>query len=407
MPSRTYVGWFRFHHSANFGVPRATTLQRDAASHERATIAVAVRSRAQHHSSCYGFFVVRRLVLASFIVGCGPSVQLEASEVEIAFIRRGADESSQSQQSEIRGARAGAGSIRLFDGGAPSAGVSNLAWSRDGQYLAAETSTEGVQTVVVIDVDAGEHQRFENLDRPVWSTDAAKLFATRAGDNGTDYVSIDVETGDVSEISRGSSLGALAPTGNRLAYSCPDPETRRDAVCLEDLESQEVTRLEVQRSTNYGRSHLAELAWSPDSNWVAFTAPDPGGIFYNVGFILDVTERRIVTFAASGYGVGDTTWNARSDRVTYSAWGFDALRPTDYSVSTYAPDTTPIASHDASPAVVWSEDDQAAVVRWHDSEGNFSSPTYVALEAAGEEIWVSSKDDGVEDRDPAWRPGSH
>lgn len=368
-------------------------------------------------------------MLGLLAVGCGPAIgvdepkienDIERSEVELAFVRIRTERDPWVRWPTVEGAEVGEESLELFAAPANTT-LADLGWSRDGRWLAVSVFGPGLEReVVIIGLETGEAEGFAGLSNPVWSVDPDVLFASRSGDSeepGVEFVRLDVATGDISVMKRGVTFGALSPQGTTNAHECRDLDAELDFVCLEDLETGEVRRIEVP---NEGRGRAEDLAWSPDAKWLAFTARNYGQFDYHAGYTLDAASMQLNAVAEVDLNAFAPVWNAGSEVVSFGVSGNHPHNPHDYFASEFSPRGSLVAEHRLAKAVSPSADGRTAVVFWRGG-GGFSSPTFVAVPADGEVDWrwvdgesawgsfdddvdwVSSTDENLDDKAPVWR----
>jgi Tol biopolymer transport system component len=331
------------------------------------------------------------LLCCTSIVSCGPEV-VDRDSIELAFTR-----SSETNDTErVLGVAAGGRVVELFTGGSGDL-LHSLQWSSDGEFFAFTRNRGGSFDVVALSLASGEALEVPGI-LVRWMPARRELICRR---DNHDLVLVDLATGSerVLDVPDGSGL-ASAPDGDRWAY------VSEDAIHIVDLQTGSSSRL-VVRSDDGVPLRPEDLAWSPDGERIAFVADDPDGVQHSRLFTVDVESGDVAIWRdETSYGVESPTWSPDGTRLGASAWGFDAIYPTDYRVIVYDVATmTQVEAVSAARAVTWSDDGRRATVGWREEAGSADRSTTRVVVADNDEEWISAgANPSIADADPAWRP---
>lgn len=159
---------------------------------------------------------------------------------------------------------------------------SPLAWSPDGTQLAFYEGNYPFQRLNVVRVDGGDRRvltpeaNFQIYRSVVlWSPDGRYIAYYRPHNpplsNQEIIALVNVNTGETQALTRPGFYDALswAPNGQQLAFAS-GAQAGRQTLFRMDLVSQEFTAL-----TNQPLQNILDSQWSPDGNWIAFTATPP------------------------------------------------------------------------------------------------------------------------------------
>lgn len=167
----------------------------------------------------------------------------------------------------------------------------------------------------------------EVMTRPVWLPDGEALLFSALGRNERGGADIRIErvqiaTGERNRLIENAMEPALAPDGRTLAYVKFDEHTGFERLMLHDLETGESSPL-LAGQLMY---NVANLAWSPDGERIAFAAADPpvvtAAAFGAAGGLLHPELRDIWLINADGSGL--TRLLELADSTLSLAWAGDS-----------------------------------------------------------------------------------
>jgi hypothetical protein len=167
--------------------------------------------------------------------------------------------------------------------GVYGAAGSPLAWSPDGEQLAFFEGNYPFQRINIINTDGtGLQQLTPDPDfqiyrsRLAWSPDGSKLAfyqPSNPPDSNQEVIRlIDLASGDIETLTRPGFYDALSwsPDGQQLAFASGS-QFERQAMFVYDLASGDFTVLTPEPFQN-----VLTSAWSPNGDWIAFTATPVG-----------------------------------------------------------------------------------------------------------------------------------
>ncbi len=160
---------------------------------------------------------------------------------------------------------------------------SPLAWSPDGTQLAFYEGNYPFQQLNVVRADGGDRRLLTpeanfQIYRSIvlWSPDGRYIAHYRPHNpplsNQEIIALVNVNTGETQSLTRPGFYDALswAPNSQQLAFAS-GAQAGRQTLFRMDLVSQEFTAL-----TNQPLQNILDSQWSPNGDWIAFTATPPG-----------------------------------------------------------------------------------------------------------------------------------
>jgi TolB protein len=154
--------------------------------------------------------------------------------------------------------------------------VFDLAWSPDGKQIAYTSDGaeegEGQNGIRVVDVDGSDVRQLAvgpaDID-PVWSPDGKKVAFSRSDDFAEEIVTVDVKSGDVTDVSRDSESSetepAWSPDSREIAYTKYDFDDGKSHVYVTNIEDMST------RALTDSRTFEDSPVWSADGTEVIFS----------------------------------------------------------------------------------------------------------------------------------------
>ncbi|MDP0490683.1 MAG: S41 family peptidase [Verrucomicrobiota bacterium JB023] len=160
----------------------------------------------------------------------------------------------------------------------PARFLSQYSLSADGEKLAVTVRGQGFITPVkggrLASLPQAEQSRIRDV-RFLPNEDRVLILSDETGEFEFKTQTID-GTDDSEQVTSGTRTRLYpaipSPDGSKLAYA-----NREQRLFIRDLESGAVT--EVVQSRNANNFDRIDLAWSPDSRWVAYSAPEANSIY--------------------------------------------------------------------------------------------------------------------------------
>ncbi len=213
-------------------------------------------------------------------------------------------------------------SRQVFTSGAEEAEI-----SPDGKTFAFRVGSE----VWTVPLDKPDHRNKDDAtrltDHPgvdqdfTWSADGKRLFFISDRDYNERLFELNVETKEVKPIWTGSDDAfrpTLSPDGRTLAFWVAGAQ---GGIYLWQTDGFQAPRRVVEQpgSHFFGTSGGGEIAWSPDSRWIAYTAQIPGSV--TDVLIADTRSGEVHNISRRNVDYGALGWSADGKYLYYQRSG--------------------------------------------------------------------------------------
>ncbi len=160
-------------------------------------------------------------------------------------------------------------------------------WSPDGRLIAFDSNREGSFHIYVMDANGNHVRQLTNGSKddrhPVWAPDGKSILYDSADDVRQDIWSVSVADGSRKQLTHVDGLAdfaTLSPDGQRLAfYVYKDMTLNLWSARADGSDAQPLTRDLADARRMQPTMAWRQVAWSPDSRWIAYTGGDGRSIW--------------------------------------------------------------------------------------------------------------------------------